>query len=197
MVCSLSSNLLKVTAFLDCVVAMVCDTLQISTHLLSERWLHFTVYSVFLEEKCSVDKLLTLMSVEGSAAGVVIISPLWEEVLQSRLGSAASVFWISGIYFAHLPRFLGALPCCGSKCRNKKKCSFGAKGCQNFQALWVTSPSPRSRARFGSADIPMCPSPGWVTSPTCAGGLALLPSLWFLCVSSAQSMQRENPLPAL
>lgn len=92
MVCSLSSNLLKVTAFLDCAVAVVCDTLQTSTHLLSERWLHFTVYSVFLEEKCSVDKLLTLVSVEGSAAGVVIISPLWEEVLQSRLGSAASVF---------------------------------------------------------------------------------------------------------
>lgn len=56
--CALCFNLLKVSSFLDYAVAMVCDALQTSTHLLSERWLHFTVYSVFLEEKCSADKLL-------------------------------------------------------------------------------------------------------------------------------------------
>jgi len=37
---------------------MACDALQTSTRLLPERWLHFAVCSVFLEEKRAVDKLL-------------------------------------------------------------------------------------------------------------------------------------------
>lgn len=131
------------------------------------------------------------MSVEGFEA-VVIISPPWEEVLQSRLGSAASVFWISGIYSAHLPRFLAVV---AANVETKRNAALEQKNCQNFQALWITSPSLRSRARFGSAGVPVCPSAGWVTSAT--GGLALLPSVWFLCVSTAQSVQWEKPLPVL
>lgn len=44
--CAPCLSLLKVSGFLDCAVAMVRDALQTSSHLLSGRWLHFTVYSM-------------------------------------------------------------------------------------------------------------------------------------------------------
>lgn len=65
-------SLLKVGGFLDCAVAVVYDALRTSTRLLSQRWLHFRVYSVFLEEKCTIDKLLWRQQ-RAFVARVVII----------------------------------------------------------------------------------------------------------------------------
>lgn len=51
-------------------------------------------------------------------------------------------------------------PVAAANVETKRNAALEQKDCQNFQALWVTSPSSRSRAMFSSAGVPVCPSSG-------------------------------------
>lgn len=174
-------SLLKVGGFLDCAVAMVYDALQTSTRLLSERWLHFRVYSVFLEEKCAIDKLLWRQQ-------KAFVAHCYYPPLRGRkpceVGWALPprCFEFQAFILLTLPRLLVRSPVVAADGGAKRNAALEQKDAKTSDWMGPVSFSARSRARFSCASVPVSPSPGWPTSPTYVGGLALFLDARLLCV---------------